>query len=321
MMDGKRLLEDLKRLLKRLEDDLRERTAAVPEMADRLRGEYHAVRDAGRTGAAFEAWRDEVLTQAAAAWILGSVFVRFMEDNALVDGPLISGPGERRGRAEIAMAREMAGGELSSTWFERHRSKPVTEVPAQWADDWRIALIGSDRYLGLIERPEHKRRWNQEAWEAQEQRALKGWLLDRLETGRYSRELRLQTTRSLSERAETDADFMRVAERYVGHAGFDLYPLVADLVEGESVPFLPVLRYKPSGLRKRQVWEETWRLQRREDAIDAEVEAKRTAVGRVGAECVTQGFGAGSLGYASLTQPTLANVDTVIDVKRYEGLD
>jgi hypothetical protein len=99
MMDRKRLLEDLKRLLKRLEDDLRERMAAVPEMADRLRGEYHAARDAGRTGAAFEIWREEALTQAAAAWALGSVFVRFMEDNALVDGPLISGPGERRGRA------------------------------------------------------------------------------------------------------------------------------------------------------------------------------------------------------------------------------
>lgn len=93
MVETKRLLEDLKRLLKRLEDDLRERMASVPEMADRLRAEYHAARDAARTGAAFEAWREEVLTQAAAAWVLGSVLVRFLEDNALVDGPLISGPG------------------------------------------------------------------------------------------------------------------------------------------------------------------------------------------------------------------------------------
>jgi hypothetical protein len=164
---------------------------------------------------------------------------------------------------EIAMARQMASGKISSTWFERHRSKPITEIPAHWPEDYRrlverrIALIGSDRYLGLIERPEHKRRWNPEPWEAQEQRALRAWLVDRLETGRYWPELRLQTTRSLADRAETDADFMRVAERYVGHPGFDLHPLVAELVEGESVPFLPVLRYKPSGLRKRAVWEET----------------------------------------------------------------
>jgi hypothetical protein len=49
--------------------------------------------------------------------------------------------------------------------------------------------------------------------------------------------------------------------------------LVAELVESEAVPFLPVLRYKPTGLRKREVWERTWDLQRREDAIDADVEA------------------------------------------------
>jgi len=42
--------------------------------------------------------------------------------------------------------------------------------------------------------------------------------------------------------------------------------LVNELVEGESVPFLPLLRYKPSGLRKREVWERTWDLQRRQDA-------------------------------------------------------
>ena len=38
---------------------------------------------------------------------------------------------------------------------------------------------------------------------------------------------------------------------------------------GESVPFLPVLRYNESGLRKRADWERTWELQRGEDAIDA----------------------------------------------------
>jgi len=31
------------------------------------------------------------------------------------------------------------------------------------------------------------------------------------------------------------------------------------------VPLLPVLRYKPSGMVKRTVWERTWDLQRRED--------------------------------------------------------
>jgi hypothetical protein len=35
------------------------------------------------------------------------------------------------------------------------------------------------------------------------------------------------------------------------------------------VPYWAPLRYTPAGLRKRQVWERTWDLQRGEDAIDA----------------------------------------------------
>ena len=101
MIDPKRLLEDLKRLVKRLEDDLRERVTSVTEMADRLQAEYLSAKEAGRMGESFEAWREGVLTQAAVAWILGCVFVRFLEDNGLVDEPLISGPGERRAGRRI----------------------------------------------------------------------------------------------------------------------------------------------------------------------------------------------------------------------------
>jgi hypothetical protein len=36
---------------------------------------------------------------------------------------------------EILMARQMAAGELTTTWFERHRSKPTTEIPAHWPED------------------------------------------------------------------------------------------------------------------------------------------------------------------------------------------
>ena len=67
------------------------------------------------------------------------------------------------------------------------------------------------------------------------------------------------------------AEFLQVAELYTGRADFDVAKLVARLVEDESVPLLPVLRYKPSGLRKRAAWERTWALQRMEDAIDARV--------------------------------------------------
>ena len=39
------------------------------------------------------------------------------------------------------------------------------------------------------------------------------------------------------------------------------------------MPLLPVQRYTDEGLRKRAQWENTWALQRREDAIDAQVVA------------------------------------------------
>ena len=61
--------------------------------------DYQAEREAGRTGEAFGAWREGMLTQAAVAWLLGCVFVRFMEDNGLVDEALLSGPHERRQQA------------------------------------------------------------------------------------------------------------------------------------------------------------------------------------------------------------------------------
>ena len=44
----------------------------------------------------------------------------------------------------------------------------------------RIALIESDVSLGLIERPEFKRRWSMKTWEEMEQAALRIWLLSRL---------------------------------------------------------------------------------------------------------------------------------------------
>jgi len=182
---------------------------------------------------------------------------------------------------EIVLARRMAAGTETTTWFERHGSTPATEIPARWPEDYRqvvqrrIDLIERDRNVGLIERPEYKRRWNTPPWESLEQAALRDWLLARLESTRYWPRLdgsggdatpQLMSTRRLADVAGRDAEFMQIAALYAGHADFDLNPLVANLVAAESVPFLPVLRYTDTGLRKRVQWEETWALQRREDA-------------------------------------------------------
>jgi hypothetical protein len=184
-------------------------------------------------------------------------------------------PGERA--FEIVLARRIAAGRESSTWFERHGSTPATEIPAHWPENYRqlvqrrIDLIERDRHIGLIERPEYKRRWNTPPWDGLERAALRAWLLDRLEAPQLwpasaERAPQLTTAQRLADALLTDAGFVQIAELYAGHAGFDLAQLVAELVAAESVPFLPGLRYTDTGLRKRAQWEDTWALQRREDA-------------------------------------------------------
>jgi len=187
---------------------------------------------------------------------------------------------------EIVLARKLTAGEAHTTWFERHGSTPITEIPAEWPEDYRqlverrIALIESDPNIRLIEQPEYKRRWNTEPWESQLERALHDWLLDRLESyfdfdGRMNDagkptarlDIALTTVGRLADIARQDQDFLQVGELYRDDPAFDVTRLVAELVEGESVPLLPILRYKPSGLRKREEWENTWMLQRQEDLL------------------------------------------------------
>ena len=186
---------------------------------------------------------------------------------------------------EIVLARRMAAGEVETEWFARHGSTPITELPAHWPAEYRavverrIAVIEANRNIGLIERPECKRRWATEGWEAMQAKALREWLLDRCE----KRELwyhhidgieqpRPLTTAQLADELRRDPDVLAVAALYA--PGQDLGKVIADLVADEHVPFLAALRYKESGLAKRADWEHVWELQRQEDALPDE-EAKR----------------------------------------------
>jgi len=185
---------------------------------------------------------------------------------------------------EIVMARAIEAGALETKWFEWLHVAPVTEVPHRWPAEYkavverRIALIESSRNIGLVETPGCKRRWEVPRWDDLEQTALGDWLLDRLEVPAFwpasaDTPPQLTTTNRLADLARTDAAFMQVAALYAGHADFDPARLVAELVAAEAVPLLPVQRYTDDGLRKRAQWESTWVLQRREDAIDAQLVA------------------------------------------------
>ena len=100
MINPEVLLTDLKRLLGQLEGDLRERADEVPALGESLRSAYDRAKQAERTAQPFETWREEYLTQVAAAWILACVFVRFIEDNGLIDTPLLAGSGPRLDQAK-----------------------------------------------------------------------------------------------------------------------------------------------------------------------------------------------------------------------------
>ncbi|AGZ44182.1 BREX-2 system adenine-specific DNA-methyltransferase PglX [Actinoplanes friuliensis] len=186
---------------------------------------------------------------------------------------------------EIVLARKMRDEGLESQWFARHGSTPNTELPGHWTAEYRaaveqrIAVIESNRNIALIERPECKRRWATEGWDAMQAKALRDWLLDRCE----ARELwfhhvdgleqpRPLTTAQLADELRRDEDILSVAGLYA--PGQDLGKVIADLVADEHVPHLAALRYKDSGLAKRADWEQVWDLQRQEDTLPDEA-AKR----------------------------------------------
>ena len=179
---------------------------------------------------------------------------------------------------EIVLARRLAAGETRSQWFERHASTPHLEIPAAWPEparrlaEARLEKIARDPAIRLLERPEYKRRWLVEPWEKQLEKALRARLLDHLEDPALWSPPRLRSAARLADALRPDPRVGELAELYRGRADVDLTHLVSELVQGEGVPYLADLRYKPSGLRKRARWEEVWALQRREDALQARAE-------------------------------------------------
>ncbi|WP_344278840.1 BREX-2 system adenine-specific DNA-methyltransferase PglX [Streptomyces hebeiensis] len=183
---------------------------------------------------------------------------------------------------EIVLARRVATEGAETVWFERHGSTPVTEIPNHWPDWYReivqarIDIINSRKDIALIERPECKRRWAGDSWEKKEKAALRTWLLDRIEEPSlwYAlrdgiKQPRTLTVSQLADALRDDADFNSVAQLYaadhMGKPDLPLADVLAEIVDAEHVPYLAALRYKDSGLRNREQWEQVWELQREED--------------------------------------------------------
>ncbi|MFI0411530.1 BREX-2 system adenine-specific DNA-methyltransferase PglX [Actinomadura sp. 3N508] len=258
----------------------------APELLNRAHREWNKTR------------ADLIGIQEEADWQVYQLYGLLTEEEAaelVADSESV--PGVKLGERafEIVLARKLAAGEVETQWFARHGSTPVTEVPGHWPEEYRrvvekrIETIEKlSQTIGLIERPEYKRRWASEPWEKKEKDALRGWLLDRCE----ARELwfapdeagqerpRMVTVGRLADRLQDDADFVSVARLYAGEE-VELIDILTEILDAEHVPFIPALRYKDSGLRKREQWEETWRLQRIEDEtgerLDIQVPPKYTS--------------------------------------------
>jgi len=176
---------------------------------------------------------------------------------------------------EIVLARQAAAGEVETTWFERHRSTSILELPTDWPDDYRdlvlrrIELIESDPNVGLIERPEHKRRWAREPWADRQRRALTAWVLDSLEAADVWNAVTLRSTAQLADVVRRDPRVTEAVELLGVTRDADIATTVQRLVLDAAVPHPAALRLTEKGLQKRAVWERVWDLQRQEDRIDA----------------------------------------------------
>jgi Domain of unknown function (DUF7008)/Eco57I restriction-modification methylase len=178
---------------------------------------------------------------------------------------------------EIYLARRMSAGEITTAWFSRHGSTPITDPPAHWPAGYRdvvrrrIAAIETSDTVRALEQPEFKRRWASVGWEMLQRQAIREWLLDRCE----ARELwyengqpRPLEIRQLVARLLADPSVIEVMEVYDSMRRPN--KALAEVLAGEHVPCLAALRYRESGMRKHADWTKTWKLQRDEDAASNE---------------------------------------------------
>lgn len=199
-----------------------------------------------------------------------------IEDDATYSGDDLPGlvPGQRA--FEIALARAVQAGEEITAWFTHHGYTSITCLPEHWPTAYRdlvqrrLHLIASTPSIRLLDRPEYKRRWSQESWEKRQDRALREWLLNHLEERRFwfdaqGRPLP-RSVAQLADDVARDAEMVSVLALWEGRPDVPVTQSLVRLLADEGVPFLAAYRYKDSGLRKREAWEETWRLQRLEDA-------------------------------------------------------
>jgi hypothetical protein len=171
----------------------------------------------------------------------------------------------------IRLARAASAGSSTNYWFEAMGIQPAVEIPTIYSDakrsriERRLALLESNPSLGLIEVPEHKRKWEPTDWSQEVDLAALAWLSNRVEAVVRAKD-RPSTRGHIEAAIQDEPRILAAASIYQRRRDVDLGGLILDIFTAESVPSHRFHIYTESGLVKRAAWEAVWALQYREDA-------------------------------------------------------
>ena len=182
-----------------------------------------------------------------------------------------SGPSRSRWHVRSRRARRRRRGSPGTAPRRSPRSRHTGRRRTGTWSSGGSTSSSPNRFIRLLEKPEYKRRWAAEPWEKRSRSGAAG-----LAAGpaggppvlvRRAGPADAASVAQLADEVTRDADLVGGARavggphRTVGHRVSS-----ATLLADEACPTSPRTGYKDSGLRKREAWEHTWDLQRREDA-------------------------------------------------------
>ena len=131
----------------------------------------------------------------------------------------------------------------------------------------RVEQIQQSKYLAILEQPEYKRRWIMLDFDAELTQAGVALLCSAAEEACSASGV-VSRGSELARGVLADAKLSEVAEATFPDSD-DRGRSISDSIHAEAVPFLAALRFNDKGLEKYRAWEQTWELQRREDAGEA----------------------------------------------------
>jgi hypothetical protein len=119
--------------------------------------------------------------------------------------------------------------------------------------------------IRLLEQPEYKRRWTVRDFEAETRASARLSVVTALEQI-IAGTVEVQRATDLVQSAPRNATALREVAELLGEGDGMQQASKEMLLPTAAVPFLSAYRYTDPGLEKRALWEQTWKLQRAEDA-------------------------------------------------------